>query len=62
MAEMRPRARKKLKGKKELLLPFVRLLSTRGGLEVASNIESMVAEIESFVTPLLPSHMPTESR
>eukprot|EP00971_Amphidinium_carterae_P197594 3921741-Amphidinium_carterae.1 len=22
----------------------------------------MVAEIESFVTPLLPSHMPTESR
>eukprot|EP00971_Amphidinium_carterae_P352811 6492739-Amphidinium_carterae.1 len=62
MAPMKPRQRKKVKQQKELVLPFVRVLKSREGEEVAARIKSMIEEIESFVSPLLPSHVPSQPR
>eukprot|EP00971_Amphidinium_carterae_P128345 2542506-Amphidinium_carterae.1 len=56
---MKPKARKKIKSKRELLLPFCSLLETRDSYEVADNIRTMIQEVETFVTPLLPSCLPS---
>eukprot|EP00971_Amphidinium_carterae_P128344 2542505-Amphidinium_carterae.1 len=56
---MKPKARKKIKSKRELLLPFCSLLETRDSYEVADHIRTMIQEVETFVSPLLPSCLPS---
>eukprot|EP00971_Amphidinium_carterae_P352616 6492676-Amphidinium_carterae.1 len=54
--------RKDEKRNQELLLPFIQLLETREGEEVAEALKNMIGEVESVVTPLLPAHFPVQPR
>eukprot|EP00971_Amphidinium_carterae_P350564 6491621-Amphidinium_carterae.1 len=61
-ASQGPKKRVTHKRRKELLLPFARLLKSREGSEVADSVKNMILDIESFVSPLLLSHLPTRPR
>eukprot|EP00971_Amphidinium_carterae_P331599 6465274-Amphidinium_carterae.1 len=62
MADMKPNKRKKVKAQRELVLPFCRLLSSHDSVEVGENLRVMIEEIEAYVTPLMPSHVPSNPR
>eukprot|EP00971_Amphidinium_carterae_P301942 5998958-Amphidinium_carterae.1 len=48
VAPKKPQKRAAHKRRQELLLPFVRLLKTRGGSEVAQAVKNMILDVEAF--------------